>query len=112
MSFVDVNASYETWMRTQCEVVEKDLERKHERMKESPFLFFRATFFRWRHMLSLSTPELFDLPAPFAVGDSHVENFGTWRDAEQRLVWERTIMTTPTTSRLRRTCYASLSAYA
>jgi uncharacterized protein (DUF2252 family) len=26
------------------------------------------------------------LPAPLAVG-AHVENFGTWRDAETRLVW-------------------------
>jgi len=22
-----------------------------------------------------------------AVGDLHVENFGTWRDAEGRLIW-------------------------
>lgn len=87
MSFVAANTSYERWMRTQCEVVEDDLERKHERMRESPFLFLRATFFRWPHLLKSAVPEVLDLPAPSAVGDSHVENFGTWRDAEQRLVW-------------------------
>jgi hypothetical protein len=87
MSFVAANTSYENWMRTQCDVLEEDLLHKHERMKESPFLFLRATFFRWRHLLKSTAPELFDLPAPLAIGDSHVENFGTWRDAEHRLVW-------------------------
>jgi uncharacterized protein (DUF2252 family) len=35
-----------------------------------------------------ATPDIKDLPAPLAVGDVHVENFGTWRDAEARLVWD------------------------
>lgn len=87
MSFVAANTAYEEWMHTQCEVVENDLERKHEKMRESPFLFLRATFFRWPHLLESAVPEVFDLPDPFAAGDSHVENFGTWRDAEQRPVW-------------------------
>jgi Uncharacterized protein conserved in bacteria (DUF2252) len=28
-----------------------------------------------------------DAPAVLSVGDTHVENFGTWRDREGRLVW-------------------------
>jgi Uncharacterized protein conserved in bacteria (DUF2252) len=32
-------------------------------------------------------PELKDAPAVLSVGDTHTENFGTWRDAEGRLVW-------------------------
>ena len=32
-------------------------------------------------------PGLSDPPAVLSVGDTHVENFGTWRDAEGRLVW-------------------------
>ncbi|MCA1554855.1 MAG: DUF2252 domain-containing protein, partial [Chloroflexi bacterium] len=32
-------------------------------------------------------PELATAPRVLAVGDLHVENFGTWRDGEGRLVW-------------------------
>src|SRR5581483_10329542 len=32
-------------------------------------------------------PDLAKAPAVLSVGDVHVENFGTWRDAEGRLVW-------------------------
>src|SRR6476659_3577887 len=31
--------------------------------------------------------ELADAPNVLAVGDLHFENFGTWRDAEGRLIW-------------------------
>ena len=31
--------------------------------------------------------ELKDTPAILTAGDLHLENFGTWRDAEGRLVW-------------------------
>lgn len=32
-------------------------------------------------------PELASAPTLLAVGDLHIENFGTWRDAEGRLIW-------------------------
>jgi hypothetical protein len=32
-------------------------------------------------------PEIAAAPVVIAVGDLHMENFGTWRDAEGRLVW-------------------------
>ena len=32
-------------------------------------------------------PDLANAPSVLAVGDIHLENFGTWRDAEGRLVW-------------------------
>lgn len=87
MDFVEQNSAYEKWMRTACEVVEEDLVRKHERMSKNAFKFLRATFFRWAHTVEAKVPEIMALPAPLAVGDVHVENFGTWRDAETRLVW-------------------------
>jgi uncharacterized protein (DUF2252 family) len=31
--------------------------------------------------------QLADAPQVLAVGDLYTENFGTWRDAEGRLVW-------------------------
>ena len=47
MSFVADNDAFELWLRTQCDVVEEHLDYKHKRMCDSPFMFLRATFFRW-----------------------------------------------------------------
>jgi hypothetical protein len=56
-------------------------------MAEDPFSFFRATFYRWVQ-LSMERPSDFTkAPLVLAVGDLHVENFGTWRDIEGRLIW-------------------------
>ncbi len=87
MAFLADNAAYEDWLRTQCQVVEADLEHKHERMRKNAFVFLRATYFRWAKCIVSICPELQDAPAALAVGDTHVENFGTWRDREGRLVW-------------------------
>ena len=87
MVFLDDNAAYEKWLSGQCNVVEADLARKHERMSKSPFLFLRATYFRWAKRIEGLCPNLADAPAVLAVGDAHLGNFGTWRDAEGRLVW-------------------------
>jgi len=38
-------------------------------------------------MLPAVCPELIAAPRVLAVGDLHIENFGTWRDHEGRLVW-------------------------
>jgi hypothetical protein len=40
------------------------------------------------------------VPRVLGVGDIHLENFGTWRDAEGRMVWVST-----TSTRLR-SCHA------
>ena len=60
---------------------------KHEAMRESPFAFFRGSFFRWAKQWKLWCPQVANAPRVLAVGDPHVENFGTWRDAEGRLIW-------------------------
>jgi uncharacterized protein (DUF2252 family) len=82
----DISA-YERWLRKQCRVVESDLEAKHERMHRSPFDFLRASYFRWARTIEATCPDLGDAPKALCVGDIHVENFGTWRDAQARLVW-------------------------
>jgi hypothetical protein len=88
MSFVTDNQAYEKWLRAQCEVVEKDLKYKHERMRKCPFIFLRATFFRWANRIEqICSKPLANAPVVLSVGDVHVENFGTWRDADGRLVW-------------------------
>src|SRR5215475_2078177 len=87
MTFVEANAAYEAWLRTQCAVVDAGLERKHKRMCKSSFAFLRATFFRWSELIERWCSDLRGTPPVLAVGDAHMENFGTWRDAEGRLVW-------------------------
>jgi hypothetical protein len=87
MSFRGDNDAYEAWLATQCDVVGKDLAEKHERMKDSPFMFLRATYFRWARKIVTLCPELADAPRVLSIGDLHLENFGTWRDADGRFVW-------------------------
>lgn len=87
MSFKADNKAFEKWLRTQCDVVEEDLAYKHEQMAEDAFVFLRATFFRWAKQIETLCPELAGAPNVVSVGDTHVENFGTWRDTEGRLVW-------------------------
>src|SRR4051794_23662150 len=87
MSFVEDNAAYEVWLATQCDVVDKDIRTKHKAMRESAFTFLRATYFRWARQIPQLCPELMDAPRLLCVGDLHLENFGTWRDADGRLVW-------------------------
>jgi aminoglycoside phosphotransferase (APT) family kinase protein len=92
MSFKDDNAAFEDWLREQCarigcEVVEADLEYKHDQMTADAFVFLRATFFRWAKRIEALLPDYATAPPVLSVGDTHVENFGTWRDNEGRLVW-------------------------
>ena len=80
---------YEGWLRRQLgrEFVEKDLAQKHDKMRESPFAFLRATYWRWAETILEICPDAASAPQVLAVGDIHLENFGTWRDADGRLVW-------------------------
>jgi hypothetical protein len=87
VSFVEDNAAYEAWLRTQCAVVDADLARKHKRMCRNSLSFLRATFCRWCKLIETWCSELKSAPGVLAVGDAHIENFGTWRDVEGRLVW-------------------------
>jgi hypothetical protein len=87
MDIHQATRSYETWVRRHIPVRAKDLELKHERMRESPFVFLRGTFYRWLQQWLEHCAPLADAPRVLAIGDLHIENFGTWRDAEGRLVW-------------------------
>jgi hypothetical protein len=78
---------YEHWLGTHTQLVMPDLELKHRRMAEGAFPFLRATFYRWMQVWPQVCPELTRAPRVLGVGDLHVENFGTWRDIEGRLVW-------------------------
>jgi hypothetical protein len=79
--------AYEHWLRERVEVVEEDLRLKHTEMALSPFRFLRATFYRWVQLWGEVCHDLANAPRVLGVGDLHVENFGTWRDVEGRLIW-------------------------
>ena len=83
----EATASYEKWMRTCTTVISSDLLSKHEQMKESPFPFLRGAFYRWAQQWPSICTELCNAPQVLAVGDLHVNSFGTWRDVEGRLCW-------------------------
>jgi uncharacterized protein (DUF2252 family) len=78
---------YEAWLARTVPMVRADLRLKHRLMAADPFSFLRATFYRWAQLWPEICPELASAPRVLAVGDLHVENFGTWRDAEGRLIW-------------------------
>ncbi len=89
MNIIESVKKYEAWLREQLndDVFEEDLDEKHEKMADGAFQFLRATYWRWAETIYAKCPELKDGPEVLAVGDIHIENFGTWRDEEGRLVW-------------------------
>ena len=87
MNIVKSTRRYEAWLSSHSPMVKADLRLKHQRMGEAAFPFLRATFYRWMQIWPEVCPELATAPRVLGVGDLHVENFGTWRDVEGRLVW-------------------------
>jgi hypothetical protein len=87
MTIIESTRKYEKWMAAHTPVVKADLQYKHAQMKLSVFPFMRATFYRWAELWNEHCAELKPAPAVLGVGDLHVENFGTWRDSEGRLIW-------------------------
>ncbi|HEY0526855.1 MAG TPA: DUF2252 family protein [Stellaceae bacterium] len=78
---------YETWLGRHVDIIAADLQHKHRLMGGGAFAFLRATFYRWMQFWPELCPDLDRAPCVLAVGDIHIENFGTWRDIEGRLVW-------------------------
>ncbi len=87
MNIHKATREYESWAATRTRFLKDDLDLKHQRMAESPFAFFRATFYRWAQLWPEACADCAKAPVVLAVGDLHVENFGTWRDADSRLAW-------------------------
>jgi hypothetical protein len=87
MNIVKATSRFEEWLDRHIVLVKEDLRLKHEQMARSAFPFFRATFYRWIQIWPEICSVPADAPRVLAVGDLHVENFGTWRDVEGRLIW-------------------------
>ena len=87
MTFEEASQSYEEWLSKHTVLLKDDLVLKHKLFSDNSFTFFRATFYRWIQLWDELCPELTNMPSVLAVGDLHLENFGTWRDIEGRLIW-------------------------
>jgi hypothetical protein len=87
MNIFKATADFEHWLGGQLPIIRQDLALKHQHMAEATFPFFRATFYRWLQLWPEACSSLVKAPAVLGVGDLHIENFGTWRDAEGRLIW-------------------------
>jgi hypothetical protein len=87
MNIHQATQQYEKWLAGHISLDRPALSFKHQQMALSLFPFFRATFYRWAQIWREVAGEVGVAPELLAVGDLHVENFGTWRDMEGRLVW-------------------------
>ena len=88
MNIVKATHDFEQWLAKRLPVVRQDLALKHASMADAPFPFLRATFYRWLQQWTKVNGDLAKAPHVLAIGDLHIENFGTWRDSEGRLIWE------------------------
>ena len=87
MNVVKATRQFEAWLAQRTRLEHKDLRLKHSNMKANLFMFLRATYYRWAQLWPQVCPDFAQAPRVLAVGDLHVENFGTWRDIEGRLIW-------------------------
>jgi hypothetical protein len=87
MNILEATVKYERWKSGRIRLVRKDVGEKHRLMAEASFPFLRATFYRWVQIWPELCPEAAAAPRLLGVGDLHIENFGTWRDHEGRLIW-------------------------
>ena len=78
---------YEAWLGRHLHIVGEDLDFKHSQMRVAAIPFQRATYYRWAQVWPEECQDEARAPRALAVGDLHIENFGTWRDKDGRLVW-------------------------
>jgi hypothetical protein len=87
MNIRTATSEFERWLTRFTKLDAADLRFKHAQMSQEVFRFFRGTYYRWAQCWAETCRAEADAPRVLAVGDLHVENFGTWRDAEGRLIW-------------------------
>ncbi|GAB2979228.1 DUF2252 family protein [Nocardioides montaniterrae] len=83
----DLTADYDQWLAGQIPVVTADVERKHAEMRADRFRFLRGSYYLWLARVVERALDVLGSATVPLVGDLHVENFGTWRDASQTRRW-------------------------
>jgi uncharacterized protein (DUF2252 family) len=89
MNIFETTDAYERWLATFMKPVAGDVRLKHESMRADAFTFFRATFYLWAHFWQGLPAPVTEAPRVLAMGDAHVENFGTWVPGEMPHVFVR-----------------------
>lgn len=91
MDIIESTQRYDLWLKEQLngDIFQEDIDYKHRKMADDAFQFLRASYWRWAEMIrgGKGFAGLMSAPEVVAVGDIHVENFGTWRDLEGRVIW-------------------------
>ena len=87
MDIIQTTFAYEKFIQKNIRLLKDELALKHAKMSESRFAFLRATYYRWAQLFPIVLSNLNNAPRIVAIGDLHLENFGTYRDKEKRLVW-------------------------
>lgn len=91
MTVSELTREYEAWLAGVIPrpLVASDLTYKHTLLSDpnDSFPFFRGTYYLWVKRWAEAAGPLANVPRVLAVGDIHVENFGSWRDADGRLCW-------------------------
>jgi hypothetical protein len=87
MKIAKASRLYEEWLGRRLRLIPDDLDFKHQQMRTGAFPFLRATYYRWAQTWRDEVKGDARGPSVLAVGDLHVENFGTWRDCDGRLIW-------------------------
>src|SRR5262245_14356023 len=88
MTFEQATKAYEQWLGRQVELQQDELAYKRKQLAaKDPFPFFRGTYYRRVQLFPDVCRDMQKAPVVLSVVDLHIENFGTWRDEEARLVW-------------------------
>ncbi len=87
MKIFKATHKYEAWLRKELDVFEDDLALKAHLLTQDPFTFLRGTFYRWMQLFPDVCKKAAAAPVVLSMGDLHVANFGTWRDARDELIW-------------------------
>lgn len=86
--FAAATLGYNAWLSRYLALDPAGLAEKRRKMdKRKVFPFLRGSFYRWSRQFGAAGPAICEAPRVLSAGDAHLENFGTWRDAEGRLVW-------------------------
>ena len=93
MNYTEATSKYLDWLKQRVtpneDLFKQQIEEKNTKMKIGAFPFLRGTFYRWAEHWPAVCGELAKRKQDvfMVIGDIHMENYGTWRDTQGRLVW-------------------------
>lgn len=83
----ELTRDYEEWLGRRIPLETRDLALKHQKMAADEYRFLRGTYYLWLDRVAVLVPEMLRYPRVPLVGDLHVENYGSWCDADGVRRW-------------------------